>query len=73
MGDVTARRQVVLHKTARLEGDVKTPSLVMEEGAILNGAVVMQRPEAGNGKAEKQASGGKSGNGNGNAGGDAAK
>ncbi len=45
-GDVSATRQVLLHKTGRLQGNVKTPSLVMEEGAVLNGSIVMGRPEA---------------------------
>ena len=40
-GDVHASRQVVLHKSARLEGNIHTPSLVIEEGATLNGAVKM--------------------------------
>ena len=46
MGDVHASRQLVLHKTARLQGDVTTPSLVMEEGAVLNGTIKMMRAEA---------------------------
>jgi cytoskeletal protein CcmA (bactofilin family) len=45
-GDVTASRQVLVHKTGRLKGNVNTPSLVMEEGAVLNGNIVMGRPEA---------------------------
>lgn len=44
-GDVNASRQVLVHKTGRLQGNVKTPSLVMEEGAVLNGNIVMGRPE----------------------------
>jgi cytoskeletal protein CcmA (bactofilin family) len=41
IGDIVAKRQVVLHKTAKLEGNVSTPSLVVEEGAILNGNLSM--------------------------------
>ena len=49
IGDVHASRQLVLHKTARLTGDVTTPNLVMEEGAAINGNVKM---EAGAGAAK---------------------
>jgi cytoskeletal protein CcmA (bactofilin family) len=45
VGDVKATRQLVIHKTGRLQGNVETPSVVIEEGAILNGQVVMSRPE----------------------------
>jgi cytoskeletal protein CcmA (bactofilin family) len=40
-GNVMAARKVVLHKTAQLDGDVDTPCLVMEEGAVLNGKLNM--------------------------------
>jgi cytoskeletal protein CcmA (bactofilin family) len=40
-GDVIASQKVVLHKTARVNGNVETPSLVMEDGAVLNGDVKM--------------------------------
>ncbi len=40
-GDVIAATKVVLHKTARLRGNVETPILVIEEGAILQGKVKM--------------------------------
>jgi cytoskeletal protein CcmA (bactofilin family) len=40
-GEVEARQKVVLHKSANLIGSVKTPVLVMEEGAILEGEVIM--------------------------------
>jgi len=45
VGDVKATRQLVIHKTGRLQGNVETPSVVIEEGALLNGQVVMSRPE----------------------------
>jgi len=41
-GDVTAGRKVVLHKTARVTGNICTPSIVIEEGALLNGQVSMK-------------------------------
>ena len=40
-GDIVAAERVVLHKTAHVEGNVEAPSLVMEEGAVLNGQVKM--------------------------------
>ncbi len=45
-GDVEALREVVLHAGARLHGDVKTPSLVIERGAFFNGRTEMYRPQA---------------------------
>ncbi|HVP28622.1 MAG TPA: polymer-forming cytoskeletal protein [Myxococcota bacterium] len=41
VGPVKARRRLVLHKTARLEGDVEVGSLAIEDGAVLNGRVTM--------------------------------
>lgn len=43
-GDVFATSQLVLYKTACLTGNVTTPNLVMEEGALLNGQLKMERP-----------------------------
>ena len=40
-GDVVATSKVILHKTAHIDGNVQTPSLVMEDGAILNGELRM--------------------------------
>lgn len=40
-GEVRASVRVVLHKTANLCGDVRSPVLVMEEGAVLEGRVMM--------------------------------
>jgi cytoskeletal protein CcmA (bactofilin family) len=40
-GNVVAQRKVVLHKAAQVDGDVETPCLVMEEGAVLNGNLNM--------------------------------
>jgi len=45
-GDIVATRQLVLHKTARLQGNVETPSLVIEDGATFNGTMKMIRPDA---------------------------
>ena len=40
-GDVGAIAQIVLHESARVEGNLSTPSLVMEPGAVLNGRIDM--------------------------------
>lgn len=46
VGDVEAQREVVLRSGARLHGDVKTPSLVVERGAFWTGRTEMYRPQA---------------------------
>src|SRR3990172_511873 len=40
-GNVCAGTKVVLHKTAVVDGDIETPSIVIEEGARLNGQLKM--------------------------------
>jgi cytoskeletal protein CcmA (bactofilin family) len=40
-GDVIAKHKVVLHKTAVVDGNVEAPSLVVEEGATVNGQLKM--------------------------------
>ncbi|WP_041720357.1 bactofilin family protein [Pseudodesulfovibrio piezophilus] len=40
-GEVEAATKVVLHKTANLQGNIKTPVLVVEEGAVLEGQLDM--------------------------------
>lgn len=40
-GNVTAKSRVEVHKTARVRGDITTPVLLVEEGAVLNGSVGM--------------------------------
>jgi cytoskeletal protein CcmA (bactofilin family) len=49
-GDIVATHELVLHKTAVVNGDVETPALNVETGAVLNGRVTMaagegRRPE----------------------------
>lgn len=41
-GDIHARGQITLHKTARVEGNVTTPRLAIEDGAQLDGQVQMK-------------------------------
>jgi cytoskeletal protein CcmA (bactofilin family) len=40
-GDIIAGERLVLHKTARVEGDIQTPKLVVEDGAELHGNIKM--------------------------------
>ncbi len=46
MGDIFASRQVTLHKTAHVEGNIDTESLIVHEGAAFNGKVTMNRKDA---------------------------
>ncbi len=41
-GDITASGSVILHKSARLDGNMKTPHLCIEDGAVFNGSVSMK-------------------------------
>ncbi len=45
VGDVVASREVVIHASGRLHGDVEAPSLVVLRGAFFNGRTRMYRPE----------------------------
>jgi len=45
VGNIVASREVVIHSTGRLHGDVETPSLVVARGATFNGRTRMYRPE----------------------------
>jgi len=45
-GNILARTKVMLHKTAVVVGDIETPSLVVEEGAVLDGRLKMNSPDA---------------------------
>ncbi len=42
-GDVNASEQVVLKGTAVHSGNITTPSIIMENGAIMNGSFIMKR------------------------------
>jgi cytoskeletal protein CcmA (bactofilin family) len=50
-GDVTARQRVELRASARVHGNVTTPSLAVQEGAVLNGQCSMTGGEARTGRA----------------------
>lgn len=48
-GDISARRKITLESTARVTGDLATPGIVIEEGAKLEGRIVIgaeQKPAA---------------------------
>jgi cytoskeletal protein CcmA (bactofilin family) len=45
VGNVSARRQLILRASGRLRGDVETPCLEIEKGAVFNGRMTMVRPE----------------------------
>ncbi len=47
VGNLSASAKVVLHKTARINGDVETACLVVEDGAVLNGQVKMGKSGGG--------------------------
>jgi cytoskeletal protein CcmA (bactofilin family) len=40
-GNIFATDRLVLHKTARVEGDIEAGSIAIEEGAMLNGKIAM--------------------------------
>ena len=40
-GDIIAATKVVLHKTARVSGNIQTGSLVVEDGAEIDGSIKM--------------------------------
>ncbi len=50
-GDIIATKRLVLHKTAQVIGDVETPCLVVEDGAVLNGQIKMASGKPGSLKA----------------------
>lgn len=43
-GQVTARRRVVVYNSGLLEGEVCTPSMLTEEGGVIEGQVHMKKP-----------------------------
>jgi cytoskeletal protein CcmA (bactofilin family) len=45
VGAVSASRQLIIRSTGRLHGDVVTPCLEVERGAVFNGRMTMVRPE----------------------------
>jgi cytoskeletal protein CcmA (bactofilin family) len=43
VGDLQARGKVEIHKTGKMNGDVITPALIVEEGSVFNGAIKMSK------------------------------
>ncbi|MCI0486789.1 MAG: polymer-forming cytoskeletal protein [Blastocatellia bacterium] len=46
-GDLVARSRVEIHRTGKVYGDVVTPVLLVEEGAMFNGAIKMSQEPSG--------------------------
>ena len=44
-GDVVVTGKTIMHKTAGLHGNLTTKNLIMEEGALLQGTIVMEHTE----------------------------
>lgn len=47
-GNLTARSKVEIRRTGRVHGDVMTPVLLVEEGAVFNGVIKMGQEASGN-------------------------
>jgi len=45
VGEISASRQLIIRSRGRLHGDVETPCLEIERGAVFNGRMTMVRPE----------------------------
>jgi cytoskeletal protein CcmA (bactofilin family) len=45
-GNITARTKVEIHPPAVVHGNIQTPSLVIEEGAVFDGTCVMDKTHA---------------------------
>ena len=46
-GDVVASQRIVMHSKSKIVGDVKTPSINIESGAVLDGKCDMSRKSTG--------------------------
>lgn len=45
-GNVICKSRVEIYKTGRVEGDINSPVLLVEEGALLSGAISMSKEAA---------------------------
>ncbi|AMV73967.1 polymer-forming cytoskeletal protein [Desulfuromonas carbonis] len=54
-GNIKASQRVELRSPARVEGNIETPVLVVEEGVLLNSTLVMKTPDGGADGAKGQA------------------
>lgn len=41
LGNVTAKRKLIVQRSGKIIGDVKTAKLILEEGGIINGSIDM--------------------------------
>lgn len=48
-GDLTATEQIILRSSARVQGDIAAPRVVLEDGANFRGGVDMGEPKGGSG------------------------
>lgn len=43
-GEITAKRRVVVYSSGVLEGVLQTPTLLTEEGGVIEGQIIMKNP-----------------------------
>lgn len=46
-GNINCKSRAEIYKTGRVEGDIKSPVLLVEEGAVLSGSINMSKDTAG--------------------------
>ena len=52
-GDLTAKEQIILRGTAQVQGDIKAPRVVLEDGATFRGLVDMGSQSKGSSESQK--------------------
>jgi len=62
-GDITASKRIELGRVAKVTGNIQTPALVIEQGAIFEGSCRMQQQRDAQAKEESRAASATSGNG----------
>jgi cytoskeletal protein CcmA (bactofilin family) len=71
-GNLTATEQIILRSSARVQGDIAAPRVVLEDGANFRGGVDMGEPEGGSGgRSAGSTAGDRRGDAKGGTGGDA--
>jgi cytoskeletal protein CcmA (bactofilin family) len=55
-GDLIAKEQIILRGTAQVQGDIKAPRVVLEDGATFRGLVDMGAPSKGSSESTKATS-----------------
>jgi len=56
-GDLVAKERVVINSTGRVRGNIVTPRLLLEDGAIFKGSIDMEPGETGSVQAARPAAG----------------